>query len=136
MPNLVEEFGYNAGKIWDTLNTQGPLSETKLLSKTMLDERQLHAAIGWLARENKICKNGTIYKLGQTNLTNKIGADAGKLWNALNTKKEADMSSVAKMAKIQERDAYTALGWLARENKIDTYIITTPKEKKIKIKLK
>ena len=134
--NLVEEFGLYAGKIWETLNTEGPLSETKLLDKTMLDEKQFRAAIGWLARENKICKNGTVYKLGETNLTPKIGSDAGKLWSILTMKKELDISAVAKMAKVQERDAYCALGWLAREDKIETKVVPTPKENKIKIKLK
>jgi len=136
MMNLVEEFGLYAGKIWETLNTEGPLSETKLLDKTMLDEKQFRAAIGWLARENKICKNGTVYKLGETNLTPKIGSDAGKLWSILTMKKELDISAVAKMAKVQERDAYCALGWLAREDKIETKVVPTPKENKIKIKLK
>jgi len=118
------------------LNTQGPLSETKLLDKTMIDEKNFQAAIGWLARENKVCKNGTVYKLGETNLTPKIGNTAGKLWTVLQTKKEIDISSIAKVTHIKEQDAYSALGWLAREDKIETRIITTPKDTKIKIKLK
>ncbi|MFH1101036.1 MAG: winged helix-turn-helix domain-containing protein [Methanobacteriota archaeon] len=136
MMNLIEEFGQYAGKIWHTLNTDGPLSETKLLDKTMLDEKKLKAAIGWLARENKICKNGTVYKLGETNLAPKIGNDAGKLWTVLTTKKEIDISTISKVTRIKEQDAYSALGWLAREDKIETRIISTPKDKKIKIKLK
>jgi len=136
MANLLEELGHNAGKIWITLHEHGPLSETKLLSQTMLETPQFHAAVGWLARENKICKNGSVYKLGTTNLTPKIGNDAGKLWTVLATKKELDFSSLGKTAKIRQQDAYSALGWLARENKIETKIVTTPKEHKIKIKLK
>ena len=136
MANIIEEFGLYAGKIWETLNEQGPLSESKLLTRTMLEEKQFRAAIGWLARENKICKNGTVYKLGETNLTPKIGADAGKLWSVLTMKKEIDISSVAKLAKIREQDAYYALGWLAREDKIETKVVPTPKENKIRVKLK
>ena len=136
MANLIEEFGFNAGKIWQTLDTQGPLSEKKLLEKTTLDENQLRAAIGWLARENKVCKNGTVYKLGETNLAPTIGSDAGKLWSILTMKKEVDVSSIAKVTKIKEYDAYSALGWLAREDKIQINIVPTPKENKVRIKLK
>lgn len=70
MINVVEECGRNAGRIWETLRSQGPLSETKLMSLTKLKEHEFYTAVGWLARENKICKEGNVYKLGETNLTN------------------------------------------------------------------
>jgi len=120
MNTPMEQFGENAGKVWQALHSHGPLSETKLINFTFLNDYQLYTAIGWLARENKICKNGTIYKLGNTNLTNKIGSDAGKVWNVLQTQKEADVQWIAKCANLDVNDAYSALGWLARENKIDT----------------
>ncbi len=120
MGTSIEEFGENAGKVWRALETHGPLSETKLMNFTFLSEHQLHAAIGWLARENKICKNGTVYKLGNTNLTTTIGEHAGKVWTTLQTQKEADVSTIARWTQLDVNDAYTALGWLARENKVDT----------------
>ena len=120
MGTSIEEFGENAGKVWRALQTNGPLSETKLMNFTFISEHQLHAAVGWLARENKICKNGTVYKIGDTNLTTKIGEDAGKVWTALQTQKEAEVSTIARCAQLEVNDAYTALGWLARENKVDT----------------
>jgi len=116
----VEEIGQNAGKIWKVLNLQGPLTESRLMNSTMLDEHQLQAAIGWLARENKISKNGSFYKLGETNLTEKIGANAGKLWETLAKNNEVDISAIAKLAQLDEKDAYSALGWLAREDKIES----------------
>ncbi|MDH7518022.1 MAG: winged helix-turn-helix domain-containing protein [Candidatus Thermoplasmatota archaeon] len=116
----VEEIGQNAGKIWKVLNLQGPLTESRLMNSTMLDENQLHAAIGWLARENKISKNGSFYKLGETNLTEKIGVNAGKLWETLAKNNEIDISAIAKLARLDEKDAYSALGWLAREDKIES----------------
>jgi len=116
----MEEIGQNAGKIWKVLNLQGPLTESRLMSSTMLDENQFQAAIGWLARENKISKNGSFYRLGATNLTDKIGADAGKLWNTLVKNNEIDISVIAKLAHLDEKDAYSALGWLAREDKIES----------------
>jgi hypothetical protein len=54
MSNIIDEFGQNAGKVWQMLNDKGPLSETKLIRSTFLKEPQLCVAVGWLARENKI----------------------------------------------------------------------------------
>jgi len=51
---IIEEFGRNAGKVWSILNTQGPLSEAKLMNSSMLNENGLYAAVGWLARDGKI----------------------------------------------------------------------------------
>lgn len=116
----MEEIGQNAGKIWKVLSLQGPLTESRLMSSTMLDDDQFQAAVGWLARENKISKSGSFYRLGATNLTDKIGADAGKLWGTLAKNNEIDVSVIAKLAQLDEKDAYSALGWLARENKIES----------------
>ena len=125
MKNITEKYGQNAGKVWVTLNRYGPLSETTLIKNTRLPEEEFYAAVGWLARENKICKNGSIYELKETNLTNKIGGDAGRVWGVLNTRSEIDVSSIAKVTQIDERDAYSALGWLAREDKIKVTKIGT-----------
>jgi len=119
MKNVIEEFGENAGKVWQVLNTQGSLTQTKIMKTTKLKEDEFFAAIGWLARENKICRQGPMYRLGQTNLTNKIGTDAGKVWDLLSKQREVDVSAIARLARLQPKDAYSALGWLARENKID-----------------
>ena len=68
-----------------TLDTHGSLTQTNLMKKTKLKDDEFYAAIGWLARENKICKDGTTYKLGETNLTDKIGGDASKIWTVIHT---------------------------------------------------
>ena len=128
---MLEEFDRNAGKVWSILNTHGPLSEAKLMNTTMLNENALYAAIGWLARENKVRKDIFLYKLGETNLTNKVGDDAGKIWSALCNQKEIELSTVGKtlaqMGKMEEKDAFAALGWLAREGKLETKSILRPK---------
>lgn len=131
----MEECGKNAGKIYKTLDMLGPLPKTKLLKTTRLDEHHFQAAIGWLARENKVVKNGALYALGATNLTEKIGSDAGKIWNTLQTQQDIDVSSLAKFADIPLKDAYSAVGWLAREDKVDWQWQKTGK-KQMKIKLK
>lgn len=135
MKKLIDEFGWNAGKVWTILNTKGPLKEETLLHTTKLSEDELWTAIGWLARENKICRENNMYKLGQTNLTQKVGTDAGKVWNTVAKQGEIDISTIAKITQITEVDAYCALGWLARENKVECKKIRA-KVPKIKVALK
>jgi hypothetical protein len=137
MSNVIDEFGQNAGKVWQALNIKGPLSETKLINTTFLNEHQVHAAVGWLARENKICQNGTVYKIGGTNLEEKIGFDAGKIWAAL-AKQQTDVgiSSLARLTRINVNDVFAAIGWLARENKIETKTIKSKKSLQLKVNLK
>jgi hypothetical protein len=116
--DVVEEFGYCAGRVWKELNTHGPLNEKDLLKNTRLQKNNLYAAIGWLARENKIQFENNLYILGETNLTDNIGNIAGKIWETLEKHKEIDISSISRLAKINETNVYHALGWLAREDKI------------------
>ncbi len=118
MNELLKSFGYNAGKIYDTLQTDGPQVQTKLLKKTQLRDDEFHGALGWLARENKICKKKRTYKLGETNLTPLIGINAGKIWDILRANREIDISGLSRSTKIEKNDCYAALGWLAREGKI------------------
>ena len=128
MTNVYEEFGKNAGEIWRTLNTYGPLTELKLKETAKLKEDEFYVAVGWLARENKIYKDGPIYKLGETNLTHKIGHDAGNIWKMLETRGNIDVFDVSNALKLDEREVYAALGWLARENKIEAKMKTIPRE--------
>ena len=123
MTSHIDELGKNAGKIWQTLYNNGALlTQTKLQRKTSLSNQEFHGAIGWLARENKIRKIGITYQLGNTNLTPKIGTNAGKIWKALASIKEADITTIIKQTRMRETDAYSAIGWLIRENKLDTQI--------------
>jgi len=137
MNTVIEEFGQNAGKVWHALNVKGPLTETKLINTTFLNEHQVHAAVGWLARENKICQNRTVYKIGGTNLEEKIGFDAGKVWTVL-SKQQTDVgiSSLVQLTKINVNDVFAAIGWLARENKIEATTIMNKKNQQLKVSLK
>jgi hypothetical protein len=126
MIKKTEDFGLYAGKVWTALNSYGSLTQTNLMKKTMLKEDEFYAAIGWLARENKIYKEGIEYRLGETNLTDKIGSDAYKVWNVLNKCGNIDINYIPRIAEIPQSDTYLALGWLAKEGKI--------KSKKIKPK--
>jgi hypothetical protein len=48
----------------------------------------------------------------------KIGTDAGIIWQFLNEKGDMKISELKKTTKMDIKDIYLALGWLARENKI------------------
>ena len=60
MNEIIKSFGHNAGKIWDVLET-GSQVQTKIMKKTKLSENEFFGAVGWLARENKICKDKRKY---------------------------------------------------------------------------
>ena len=48
----------------------------------------------------------------------KIGTDAGKIWQILNEIGNVKIVDLKKTSKMDIKDIYLALGWLARENKI------------------
>ena len=50
----TETIGYNAGTVWVALNDAVTLGVKQLKKITKLKEKELYAALGWLARENKI----------------------------------------------------------------------------------
>ncbi|HEC89349.1 MAG TPA: hypothetical protein ENI44_02065, partial [Thermoplasmatales archaeon] len=126
MDEMIRIYGENAGKIWHALNSNGPLTKHQILHQTNLNEKEFYIAIGWLARENKIRRDGEFYSLAdQTNLIYKIGTDAGKLVNILKNLRN-DITQIAHLTDMEEKDIYAALGWLARENKIEEIQQTLP----------
>lgn len=127
--DIIGSFEQNVGKVWKVLDSKGPITENKLMRGTGLKNNMFHSAVGWLARENKICKEDTIYKLGETNLISKIGKDAGKVWRVLDTWGEVDAISISKLARIVEKDMFSAVGWLAREGKIEGKVINAGENK-------
>jgi hypothetical protein len=96
------------------------MGHTKLKRRTQLRDDEFFGAIGWLARENKIYFEKNTYYQGETNLTEKFGQYAGKVWDSLTYGKEIDVSAIARLSNLEKRDCYTALGWLAREGKLIT----------------
>jgi hypothetical protein len=118
MTTIINSISVNAGKLWQTLQTTGQLMEDQLREKTKLETNEFYSAVGWLARENKIHRDNTMYALGTTNLTGKIGSDAGLVWKVLDMWDEVDVSSISRLTHLDESEVYTALGWLACEGKI------------------
>lgn len=60
--------------------------------------------------------------------TDTIGMNAGLVWNALNDAEAMGLKQLKKVTKLKEKELYAAIGWLARENKID--IQANPKDEK------
>ena len=112
------DFGSNAGKIWNILEVYGPQNQSFIVEKTKLSIDDFFIGIGWLARENKISKEMNYYKLGNTNLTNEIGMNAGKIWNILDSFGKVDILSISKQTEMKIEEIYSAIGWLSREHKI------------------
>ena len=50
----INMIGNNAGLVWNALNTNGKMTETKLKKETGLASAEFFAALGWLAREGKL----------------------------------------------------------------------------------
>lgn len=48
------DIGFNAGKIWQLLSNNAKWSYGDLKMKSGLKDKELGAALGWLAREDKI----------------------------------------------------------------------------------
>ena len=47
-------IGQNAGALWKILNAKGEQNLSALKKQAKLDDKQIHLALGWLAREGKI----------------------------------------------------------------------------------
>ena len=118
MSDIFKSFGKNAGRIWESLEEDGPQVRTKIIEKTKVTENDFYGAIGWLARENKVAKDKRTYFIGETNLTDSIGLKAGKVWEVLGKRNDIDVNAISRMCKLPKSDCYSALGWLAREGKI------------------
>lgn len=51
--------------------------------------------------------------------TDTIGMNAGLVWNALNDAQAMGLKQLKKATKLKEKEMFAAIGWLAREDKIN-----------------
>jgi hypothetical protein len=52
---MVEQIGTNAGLVWKSLNEDGKQSIKELKKATKIKtEKEVYAALGWLAKEGKV----------------------------------------------------------------------------------
>ena len=116
--NNASKFGENAGKVWHVIASNGQVTIDQLRSETGLSEKDLYAAVGWLARENKVKKDHEWYRLDDTNLDDEIGTTAGKVYKILDIWEQADVTTIERLSDQSNEEIYAAIGWLAREDKI------------------
>ncbi|MDE6563899.1 MAG: winged helix-turn-helix domain-containing protein [Muribaculaceae bacterium] len=60
--------------------------------------------------------------------TEVIGANAGTVWVALSGAEALGIKQLKKITKLKDKEVYAALGWLAREGKIN--IAPDPEDEK------
>ena len=51
---MIVKIGTNAGLVWKVLNEGGRMNVKQLKKATKLIDKDLYAALGWLAKENKL----------------------------------------------------------------------------------
>lgn len=107
-------IGMNAGKVWDILHQNHSLTQHQIIQGTGLSEHEFYQAVGWLSRENKICKQGEFYHLGETNLTAPIGETAGELVTVLEDLTES-VDCLDRLTRLETDEFHQSVGWLARE---------------------
>lgn len=54
--------------------------------------------------------------------TDTIGMSAGLVWNALDQAEAMGTKQLKKVTKLKDKELYAALGWLAREDKINIQV--------------
>lgn len=54
---MKEKIGTNAGVIWAYLDAEGKKTLKEIKKASKLTEKDMYAALGWLAREGKIAFN-------------------------------------------------------------------------------
>jgi len=52
--SLVDQIGENAGKVWQSLSANGPMSMAKLVKAVGEPRDNVMQALGWRAREGKV----------------------------------------------------------------------------------
>ncbi|NMB05090.1 MAG: winged helix-turn-helix domain-containing protein, partial [Bacteroidales bacterium] len=51
---MIEKIGINAGKVWTILDENGRQNVKEVKKAAKLTDKDLYAALGWLAREGKV----------------------------------------------------------------------------------
>ena len=59
---MSKSIGLIAGQLWQHLETHGPSTVAKVVKDSEIELKNIHRAIGWLAKEDKI----TVTQKGRT----------------------------------------------------------------------
>lgn len=122
MDENTERIGSFAGKVWKNLDDNDSLPARKLMKKSRLKNDEFHQAVGWLAKENKINKSkNNLYSLGKSNIKEEISEHVEKVWHTLENKSRRNVATISKSTGLRPKKVYAALGWLAREDKLEIF---------------
>jgi hypothetical protein len=113
-----ETIGVNAGKVWKVLESQGRVTRYQLMNVTGLEPSSVDAAIGWLAKENKVHRDGEFFSLGPTNMNKTIGWNAEILFKVLKNV-PYDVTKLHELTDLTPIEIHQAIGWLSREGNIN-----------------
>lgn len=69
-------------------------------------------------------------------LEEKAGIIAGKIWEALNGSEGKTQKQIKKATKLIDKDLFLGLGWLLREDKIETSEVKVGEKAELFVKLK
>ena len=69
-------------------------------------------------------------------LEEKAGIIAGKIWEALNGSEGKTQQQIKKATKLIDKDLFLGLGWLLREDKIETSEVKVGEKAELFVKLK
>ena len=111
-------IGTNAGKVWHVLHDKEKATRYQIINETELIESEVDAALGWLARENKVCRDGEFFSLGETNMEQTIGLNAEILLNVLRTVPYS-LSVLHEVTDLNAIEIHQAIGWLSRQGDIN-----------------
>jgi hypothetical protein len=64
-----------------------------------------------------------LYGMGDNMTIAKVGENAGLVWKTLHQKGSQTASNLRKLTGLDDKDLCLALGWLAREGKIDFHSV-------------
>jgi hypothetical protein len=111
-------IGTNAGKVWHVLHDKEIATRYQIINETAIEASEVDAALGWLARENKVCRNGEFFLLGDTNMEQTIGLNAEILFNVLKTVPYS-LSALHEITDLNTIEIHQAIGWLSRAGDIN-----------------
>jgi len=111
-------IGTNAGKVWHVLHDNEKTTRYQLMNETGLEGSEVDAALGWLARENKVCRDGEFFSLGETNMEHTIGLNAEILFNVLRTVPYS-LSVLHEVTDLNTIEIHQAIGWLSRDGDVN-----------------
>ena len=117
---MILNIGENAGRVWHALQGNGSMDVSSIANGTGLSGSDVEKAIGWLGKEGTLSIIENKYSLvegGHPSITHKYGNAAGSVWEVLFGNNPS--SALRDCLGLEKKVMNAALGWLAKEGKVD-----------------